>query len=197
MVTFSYWFCKQASFLCVGVLKEYKRSMAWQCDVCTLVHIFKGSNKGPHTRRERLLKVLWSLQMPMNELTFSLLVKGLKYDCEWCWLKLTAVRACYDNELFAGHNWKQLSAIFIILLVLLAIGIRLWWILDSESKSQLTLVSTYQCIPQNSCWCVCISYTIIYLYMQIYVTRSGWPCWVSTLYKYIIQLCVLCLVMSE
>ena len=38
------------------------------------------------------------------------------------------------TELFAGHNWKQLGAILFILLLLLVIGIAMWWILNSESK---------------------------------------------------------------
>ena len=55
-------------------------------------------------------------------------------------MRLTAIKTCNDTELFAGHNWKQLGAILISLLLLLVIGIGLWWMLDSESKSQLTLV---------------------------------------------------------
>ena len=48
-------------------------------------------------------------------------------------MKLTAVRTCNDAEFFAGHNWKQLSAI-LILVVLLIVGIGMWWMLDSESE---------------------------------------------------------------
>ena len=42
-----------------------------------------------------------------------------------------------DTELFAGH--KQLGFLLIIVLLLLVIGIGMWWMLDSESKPHLTL----------------------------------------------------------
>ena len=53
-----------------------------------------------------------------------------------------------DTELFAGHNWKQLVAILISLLVLMVIGIGMWWILNSESNSQLTAIFSSEFIKQ-------------------------------------------------
>ena len=65
--------------------------------------------------------------------------------------KLTAVRTCNDTELFAGYNWKQLGTILILLVLLLVIGIGMWWMLDSDSKSQLTLILNSGCMSVYTC----------------------------------------------
>ena len=90
------------------------------------------------------------------------------------------------TELFAGHNWKQLGAILIILLLLLVIGIAMWWILDNESKSQLTLILNSEYTSVYTC--TQFLFICVYAIYICYVTRSDidlveYPNFIDTCYS--------------
>ena len=102
-------------------------------------------------------------------------------------MKLTAVRTSNDTELFAGRNWKQLGAVlFILLVLLLVIGIGLWWMLDSESELQLTLILSSEYMSVRTCTrFLLIRVHIINKYID--VTRSDidleYPHFINTCYS--------------
>ena len=81
-------------------------------------------------------------------------------------MRKTKVRTCNDAELFAGHNWKQLRAILISLLLLLVTGIGMWWILDSESKSQRALIlnSEHMSVYTTQLLLICVHNNNVYSY---------------------------------
>ena len=68
-------------------------------------------------------------------------------------------RTCNDTELFAGF-------LLIIVLLLLVIGIGMWWMLDSESKPHLTLIlgRLHQYIQQIV---ICV-YSVYYITYSMY-----------------------------
>ena len=75
-----------------------------------------------------------------------------------------------NTELFAGHNWKQPGALLIILLLLLVIG--MWWILDSESKSQLIILnSEYTSVYTTQSLFICV-YIILFYYIPRILAHS-------------------------
>ena len=79
-----------------------------------------------------------------------------------------------DTELFAGH--KQLGFLLIIVLLLLVIGIGMWWMLDSESKPHLTLIlgRLHQYIQQ----------ILICVYSVYYITYSMYGMYLRYLVRY-------------
>ena len=113
----------------------------------------------------------WKMQHPFPfPLCFWSLGNGW-YDYECSWLKLTAVRTCSDTELSAGYNWKHLGALFIILLLLLV----MWWILDSESKSQLTLILSTECtsVYTTQILLICV-YSVYYITVDLEIFTFSW-----------------------
>ena len=63
-----------------------------------------------------------------------------------------------SSLVIAGHNWWQLDSILSILVLLVIIAFGIWWLLDGEEKSQLTLSSglhkmRHYCATPSVCIC--------------------------------------------